>query len=113
MTGVSGVRGVFADSLNPEIVLRYAARFGEYIKANSLNPSPKPKIVVGRDSRTTGPAMLSTVVSALLSVGCDVVEIGIVPTPTVLLNVKKTLRPRRDCHHSFPQSAGMERHEVR
>jgi len=89
MTGVSGVRGVFADSLNPEIVLRYAARFGEYIKANSLNPSPKPKIVVGRDSRTTGPAMLSTVVSALLSVGCDVVEIGIVPTPTVLLNVKK------------------------
>jgi len=89
MTGVSGVRGVFADSLNPEIVLRYAARFGEYIKANSLNPSPKPKIVVGRDSRTTGPAMLSTVVSALLSVGCDVIEIGIVPTPTVLLNVKK------------------------
>lgn len=89
MTGVSGVRGVFADSLNPRIVLRYAARFGEYIKANSLNPSPKPKIVVGRDSRTTGPAMLSTVVSALLSVGCDVVEIGIVPTPTVLLNVKK------------------------
>lgn len=89
MTGVSGVRGVFADSLNPEIVLRYAARFGEYIKANSQNPSPKPKIVVGRDSRTTGPAMLSTVVGALLSVGCDVIEIGIVPTPTVLLNVKK------------------------
>lgn len=89
MTSVSGVRGVFADSLNPEIVLHYAARFGEYIKANSLNPSPKPKIVVGRDSRTTGPAMLSTVVSALLSVGCDVIEIGIVPTPTVLLNVKK------------------------
>ena len=28
MAGVSGVRGVFADTLNPELVLRYAARFG-------------------------------------------------------------------------------------
>lgn len=91
MTGVSGVRGVFADSLNPAIVLRYAARFGEFIHSHTLNPAvaSRPKIVVGRDSRTTGPAMLSAVISGLLSVGCDVVDIGIVATPTVLLNVQK------------------------
>ena len=91
MTGVSGVRGVFGDTLGPEIVLRYAARFGQYITRNSLRPASgaKPKIVVGRDSRTTGIAMLNSVTAALLSVGCDVIDLGIVATPTVLLNVKK------------------------
>lgn len=91
MTGVSGVRGVFADSLNPEIVLRYAARFGNFISQESLNPpqSSKPKVVVGRDSRTTGVAVLNAVISGLLGAGCDVVEIGVVATPTVLLNVRK------------------------
>ena len=91
MAGVSGVRGVFADTLNPEIVLRYAARFGEFIRSHTANPASasRPLIVVGRDSRTTGPAVLSAVLSGLLSVGCDVVEIGIVATPTVLLNVQR------------------------
>ncbi len=89
MTGVSGVRGVFGDSLGPEVVLRYAARFGQFISQNSLRPAreERPKIVVGRDSRTTGIAMLNTVTAALLSVGCDVIDIGVVATPTVLLNV--------------------------
>jgi len=91
MTGVSGVRGVFGDSLNPAIALRFAARFGEFMTQRSLNRARegKPKIVVGRDSRTTGLAMLNSVTSALMSVGCDVIDLGIVSTPTVLLNVKK------------------------
>ncbi len=91
MTGVSGVRGVFGDTLDPEIVLRYAARFGQFIFQNSLRPvrEGRPKIVVGRDSRTTGTIMLRSVTAALLAVGCDVIDIGIVATPTVLLNVMR------------------------
>jgi phosphomannomutase len=91
MTGVSGVRGIFADTLNPLLVMRYAARFGEFQSSFSANPNPggRPLIIVGRDSRTTGTALLNAVVSGLLSVGCDVVRIGIVPTPTVLLSVMK------------------------
>ncbi len=91
MTGVSGVRGVFGDSLDPANAMRFAARFGEFMTHYSLNPARegKPKIVVGRDSRTTGIAMLNCVSAALLGVGCDVIDLGIVSTPTVLLNVKK------------------------
>lgn len=85
MTSVSGVRGIFGDSLDPAVALRYAAKFGELIKSG-VN---KPHIVIGRDSRTTGVTVLSAVVSALLGVGCDVTDIGIVPTPTVLLMVKQ------------------------
>jgi phosphomannomutase len=86
MTGVSGVRGVFADTLNPIIVQQFAARFGEFQKAN--NPKLKPVIIVGRDSRTTGEAMLHSIISALISVGCDVTDLGVVSTPTVLLAVE-------------------------
>ena len=83
MAGVSGVRGVYGESLNPQVVQKYSASFGIHQK----QAYGKGKIIVGRDSRTTGVAMLSTIVSALLSVGLDVVDLGIVSTPTVLLAV--------------------------
>jgi len=84
MAGVSGVRGVYGESLNPQVVQKYSASFGIHQK----QAYGKGKIIVGRDSRTTGVAMLSTIVSALLSVGLDVVDLGIVSTPTVLLAVE-------------------------
>lgn len=80
MSSVSGVRGVFGDTLNPAIAQRYAAHFGRFCGGGT--------IVVGRDSRTTGAAMLASIVSGLLGVGCNVIDIGVVATPTVLLAVK-------------------------
>jgi len=88
MIGVSGVRGVFADTLNPIIAMQFAASFGLYQRAS--HPDGNSRIIVGRDSRTTGEAMLHAISSALLSVGCDVTEIGIVSTPTVLLAVEES-----------------------
>lgn len=80
MAGVSGVRGVFGESFDPVVITKYASRFGKLCGGG--------KIVVGRDSRTTGPAVFAAVSSALMSVGCDVIDLGIVATPTVLLAVK-------------------------
>ncbi|MCD4820451.1 MAG: phosphoglucosamine mutase [Candidatus Cloacimonetes bacterium] len=82
MVSVSGVRGVFGETVTPALALNFAEHFG--ILCN------RKKIIVGRDSRTTGPAMFHAVVSGLLSVGCDVVDIGIVSTPTVLLAVEES-----------------------
>jgi phosphomannomutase len=82
MVSVSGIRGIFGESLTPDLALKYAAHFGIF--------SRRGKIIVGRDSRTTGPALFHAVVSGLLSVGCDVVDLGIVSTPTVLLAVEES-----------------------
>ncbi len=82
MTSVSGVRGVYGETLTPDIALRYAAHFGIM--------QERGKIIIGRDSRRTGPAMLHAVVSGLMSVGCEVIDLGIVPTPTVLLAVEES-----------------------
>ncbi|PID28306.1 MAG: phosphoglucosamine mutase [Candidatus Cloacimonadota bacterium] len=82
MESVSGVRGIFGFALTPQIAMQYAASFGILQK--------RGKIVVGRDSRKTGPAMFHAVVSGLLAAGCDVVDIGVVSTPTVLLAVEES-----------------------
>ena len=82
MASVSGIRGIYGESLTAEIALKYAAHFGVF--------SGRGKIIVGRDSRVTGLAMFNAVTAGLMSVGCDVVNIGVVSTPTVLLAVEES-----------------------
>ena len=84
MVSVSGIRGRVGAGLTPEVVATYAAGFGAW--ATGLKPG-RP-IVVGRDSRVSGPLFHRVVLSALESVGADVIDIGVVPTPTVQLAVE-------------------------
>src|SRR5881296_369884 len=82
MVGVSGIRGIVGKDLTDEVVGRYARAFGRWAKAR------KPVVVVGRDARESGPAFERAVVDGLGSVGCAVVKVGLVPTPTVQLAVE-------------------------
>lgn len=76
---VSGVRGVVGETLTPTLAAEFAASFGEYVG--------RGKVVVGRDTRPTGELYENAVVAGLLSVGCQPVLIGRVPTPTVQMIV--------------------------
>ncbi len=78
---MSGIRGIVGKGFTPEYVTRYAGAYGVLTR--------RKKIVVGRDSRRSGEMLKNAVIAGLLSVGCDVVDLGIVPTPTILLNVKE------------------------
>src|ERR1044072_2785956 len=84
MIGVSGIRGRVGEALTPEVMARYAAGFGAW--ASRLGGSKR--IVVGRDSRVSGPLFHRVVVGALQSVGCDVIDIGLTTTPTCQLAVE-------------------------
>ena len=81
MISVSGIRGVFGTDLTPENLTRFTAAFGHW--------SGSGKIVVGRDTRVTGQICEDIVCATLQSVGCDVIEVGIAPTPTVAMGVLK------------------------
>ncbi|HEX6981928.1 MAG TPA: phosphoglucosamine mutase [Balneolaceae bacterium] len=81
MVSISGIRGVFGTDLTPENLTRFTAAFGSW--------SGSGKIVVGRDTRVTGQICENIVCSVLQSVGCDVVKVGVVPTPTVAMAVLK------------------------
>ena len=84
MVSVSGIRGRVGEALTPEIVARYAAGFGAW--ASSRGPSRN--VVVGRDSRVSGPMFHHAVLAGLQSVGCDVIDVGLTTTPTCQLAVE-------------------------
>ncbi len=84
MVSVSGVRGRVGESLTPEVVIRFAAAFGSWLKRET----ERPTVVLGRDSRTSGPALARAASVSLEAIGCDVVDLGLVPTPTALLAIR-------------------------
>ena len=84
MVSVSGFRGIVGAPLGPSLVTGLAAAYGSFLRQEG----DRGRIVVGRDSRTSGPMLERAVVAGLLSAGCDVVELGIVPTPTLMLAVR-------------------------
>lgn len=85
MVSVSGVRGRVGESLTPEIVIRFATAFGSWVRSTRGN---RAKIIVARDSRTSGPMFERAVIAGLQSAGCDVIHVGLAPTPTALLAIR-------------------------
>ncbi len=86
MVSVSGVRGRVGEALTPEIIAKFAAGFGAWAKRRAGGGTAR--IVVGRDSRVSGPMFQPVVISALQSVGCDVILVDMAPTPTIQLAVE-------------------------
>src|SRR3954468_13372320 len=84
MVSVSGIRGRVGSTLTPEVMATYAAGFGAW----SATRGSSRAIVVGRDSRVSGPMFHRVVVAALQSVGCTVIDIGLTTTPTCQLAVE-------------------------
>ncbi len=76
MVSVSGV----GDGLDPNTLVKYVSAYADYCGG---------KIVVGRDARITGEMVYHLVIGTLLAKGVDVIDIGITPTPTVLLTVNR------------------------
>jgi len=72
---ISGVRGLVATHLTPQVSEQYTRAFHTII--------PPGAVIVGRDSRPSGDDLLEAVVTALGSLGREVIICGIVPTPTV------------------------------
>ncbi len=81
---VSGVRGIWGDSLDMDVITQYACAFAGYV----LEKGGKT-VLMGRDGRPTGDVMARMSASVLNMVGIDVVDAGIVPTPTVLFGVRE------------------------
>ncbi len=82
ITSISGIRGIIGKSLTPDIITKFTMAFGTYIKGNK-------KIIIGRDTRITGDMVKNAVISGLLATGCEVIDIGIAPTPTLQFLVRK------------------------
>ncbi len=80
LISVSGVRGVVGESLTAQVAVNYAEAFGTYLKPG--------RVVIGGDTRRTGPMIKSAAAAGLMATGHDIVDIGIAPTPTIEMAVR-------------------------
>lgn len=80
---ISGIRGTIGgspeDNLTPIDIVECTAGYGTWLKKRFASP----KVVVGRDGRITGPIVSNLAIQTLLSMGIDVVDLGLSTTPTV------------------------------
>jgi phosphomannomutase len=77
--GIGGVRGIVGETFTPELAVAFAQAFGTYLGPGTL--------LVGRDTRRSGPMVAAAVRAGLLSTGCAVVDLGVCPTPSLQLAV--------------------------
>ncbi len=78
---ISGIRGIVGDGLDPQLLVKFTSAFAEFCGNG--------KIILGRDSRITGDYFSKIVAGTLIAKGCEVIDIGIVPTPTVQIYVEE------------------------
>lgn len=76
---ISGIRGIFGESLTSSNIIKFVSAFARYIKGR--------RIVIGRDGRLYGDLILQLAETVLLMCGYEVINLGIAPTPTISLAV--------------------------
>ena len=77
--GTFGVRRTANDVLTPEFASRLAASYGSLVQGT---------VAIGGDTRTSTPMLKHAITAGLLSSGCDVVDLGILPTPAIQYAVR-------------------------
>ncbi len=87
---ISGIRGTIGgragEGLTPVDVVRFTSAFAEFTSAQV--GKERIRVVVGRDARISGSMVNSLVCGTLMSMGADVVDLGLSTTPTVEMAVK-------------------------
>ncbi|QHZ48870.1 phosphoglucosamine mutase [Bacillus sp. NSP9.1] len=77
--GTDGVRGVANSELTPELAFK-VGRFGGYVLTKDKE---RPKVLIGRDTRISGHMLEGALVAGLLSIGAEVMRLGVISTPGV------------------------------
>src|SRR5207244_13140849 len=73
------VRGIVCETVTAEVAVGFAQAFATYLDGS--------RILICRDTRPSGPMVRSAVVAGLLAAGCEVIDLGICPTPSLQLAV--------------------------
>lgn len=83
--GTDGVRGIANTELTCELAFKLG-RAGGYVLAKGKD---KVKVIVGKDTRVSGDMLESSLIAGLMSIGCDVIQAGVLPTPAIAYLTKK------------------------
>lgn len=85
--GTDGVRGVANQDLTPELAFKLG-RYGGYVLVHNKDKK-HPKVLVGRDTRVSGEMLESALIAGLVSIGAEVMRLGVISTPGVAYLTKE------------------------
>jgi len=121
MFGTAGIRGPVADRLTPALALAVGQAVGRLaVEAESVSNDAEsndvasnhiaspPEIVVGRDGRLTGPALVSAVEAGVSAAGGSAVRSGVVPTPTLAFASRGRYGIMLTASHNPPADNGIK-----
>lgn len=89
LVSVSGVRGTVGEEFNPGSMIPFLRSFIGVLERSPAGRDAPPRIVIGRDTRESGAFMEKIAEGTLNALGYDTVNIGVAPTPTVLLAARE------------------------
>ena len=78
------IRGIVGEGITKESVFLIGKAIGSYARDKNQH-----LIAVARDGRASGPVLLKALSDGILSAGCDVVDLGMVPTPLLYFATKQ------------------------
>ncbi len=91
IASISGIRGTLGgktgEGFSPVDVLKYTGAYGSWLIDNF--PGERIRVIIGRDARISGPVVNKLVTSTLQFMGIDVIDGGLLPTPSVEIGVKQ------------------------
>jgi phosphoglucosamine mutase len=79
---VSGMRGIVGTGITPELLVRATVAYGSWYREHG------DLVIVGRDTRLSGPWMHQIVVGSLMACGCKVLDLGVCPTPAIIFTTR-------------------------
>lgn len=87
--GTDGVRGIANTVLTPELAFKLGRMGGFTLTKDHRDKSPNNYVIVGRDTRQSGDMLNASLSAGICSIGVDVWDLGVAPTPVVAWLVKK------------------------
>lgn len=81
--GTDGVRGIANQELTPELAFKLGRCGGHVLVQHHQDEETRPQVLVGRDTRISGQMLEQALVAGLMSVGIEVLQLGVISTPAV------------------------------
>ncbi|WP_018298208.1 phosphomannomutase/phosphoglucomutase [Fangia hongkongensis] len=78
------IRGTYPEDLNPDVVYNIGLAFGSEAQSQG-----QKKVIIAKDGRLSGPVLIKALAEGLKHAGCDVIDVGSVPTPVLYFATKK------------------------
>jgi len=83
--GTNGIRGVTNEDMNCDLALGIGKAWGTYLKRTIK----RPKVAIGTDARLSNHMLKNAISAGLIATGCDMIDVGLVPTPTIQYTVRE------------------------